>query len=294
MRIVAVLSVKDEIELIVPAIAHLRAIGVDRIIACDMGSTDGTWEVLERHRSDADFWVTRLSDQTPDHFETWSRVNTALVRSARADWAIFLDADEFWLPASGNLKDCAALVEADFLHVKRFNVPAGAQGAMFPAPAVPAQYEKALLLQQPADGGAPTGPQMPWIMARPEDKLMVRPELLAAIGLGAHDVIPRAGVALRRAVPKDLLVAHLPFTTKARFSRKIDNIRKVFATHDKAFGEAVAFHWRRWLALQEVGKLDAELDASLFNAASLKRLRAEGRLTDAAAWFALGRGDDAA
>ena len=46
-RIAAYLGVKDEVELIEPCIAHLRSIGVEHIMACDMSSTDGTAEVLE-------------------------------------------------------------------------------------------------------------------------------------------------------------------------------------------------------------------------------------------------------
>ena len=38
---------------------------------------------------------------------------------------IFLDADEFWLPASGSLKDCEALQAADVVTVERYNVVTG-------------------------------------------------------------------------------------------------------------------------------------------------------------------------
>lgn len=287
MRICGILSVKDEIELVDLAVAQLRAIGVDHIIACDMGSTDGTYEALLAHRNDADFWVTQLSDATPDHFETWSRVCVALARSARADWMLCVDADEFWLPATGKLRDVAGLMDADILHVPRYNVPVGPDGKHFAIPAKPADYKKIPLLQEPAEPGEISkAAGLPWIMAKPEDKMMVRTELVAALGLGAHDIIPRPGVALRRMVPADLLVAHLPITTPARFARKIDNIRKVFDVHARAFGDAVAFHWRRWLVLRETGKLDAELEASLFTPAMLKILRAEGRLTHAAALLA--------
>ncbi len=69
MRIAANLGVKDEVELIERSVAHLRAIGVDLIIACDLGSTDGTLEILEKHRSDRDFWLFTMSDLIPDGFE---------------------------------------------------------------------------------------------------------------------------------------------------------------------------------------------------------------------------------
>lgn len=59
MRIAASLSVKDEVERIETSIAHLRAIGVDVIVACDMGSTDGTLDILERYRSDGDFLIVQ-------------------------------------------------------------------------------------------------------------------------------------------------------------------------------------------------------------------------------------------
>jgi hypothetical protein len=53
MRIAANLNVKDEVELIETTIDRLRAIGVDVILACDMGSTAGTVDILERPRSRA-------------------------------------------------------------------------------------------------------------------------------------------------------------------------------------------------------------------------------------------------
>ena len=52
IKIAAYLGVKDEAEIIEKCIAHLRAIGVDTILACDMSSTDGTAEILEKCRSD--------------------------------------------------------------------------------------------------------------------------------------------------------------------------------------------------------------------------------------------------
>jgi len=50
--IAAFLGVKDEVELIERSILHLRAIGVDKIIVCDMVSTDSTLEILEKYLSE--------------------------------------------------------------------------------------------------------------------------------------------------------------------------------------------------------------------------------------------------
>src|SRR5262249_44263751 len=115
MRIAAHLGVKDEIELIEASIAHLRAIGVDLIIAVDGYSTDGTAEVLASHRGE-DFWFVQMNYLEPvDGARSWLDRNLDLVKQAGVDWAIFLDADEFWLPASGSLKDCAGIAAHDLL-----------------------------------------------------------------------------------------------------------------------------------------------------------------------------------
>ena len=51
MRIAAHIGVKDEVELIERVINHLQAIGIDVFVICDMYSTDGTSEILEKYRS---------------------------------------------------------------------------------------------------------------------------------------------------------------------------------------------------------------------------------------------------
>jgi len=97
VRFGAYLGVKDEVELIEGTIAHLRALGVELIIACDMGSTDGTLEVLAKHQAEQGFVLAHNSDELPP--DVWLENNVRLVRQADVDWMIFLDADEYWIPA---------------------------------------------------------------------------------------------------------------------------------------------------------------------------------------------------
>ena len=51
MSIAAHVGVKDEIELLPHCLTHLLAIGVDRLLVTDMGSTDGSWEWLQEAAS---------------------------------------------------------------------------------------------------------------------------------------------------------------------------------------------------------------------------------------------------
>ena len=290
MKIAAHLGVKDEVELIEKTISHLRAIGVDLIIAVDSYSTDGTADILEAYRSDDDFWFVQMSDLEPDGPDKlWLRKNLELVQEADADWVIFLDADEHWIPASGSLRDCSALNDSDVLSVDRFNIALGPHGPMMPDELIPQRYEELLLFVEPIPdfrAHLQANPDTPWIRGVPVPKVMVRPERICAVSDGMHDVIAVDNVSLRRTKPGDLLITHLPFTTRTRFKRKVDNARKVIAAHDEYLGKHLAWHWRHWLTLAEQGRIDEEFDRQALSAEAIAELRASGVIRSAAEIFA--------
>jgi glycosyltransferase involved in cell wall biosynthesis len=290
MRIAAHLGVKDEVELIEGAITSLRAIGVDDIIAVDAYSTDGTAEILENHRVEEGFRLIQMSDVEPDGAEKkWLQRNLELVQAVGADWVIFLDADERWIPASGSLKRCSALAESDLVSVDRFNVPLGPDGPYLPADLEPRAYDEILLFNQKIpnfQAHLERNPGTPWIRGVPVPKFMVRPERVAALSDGMHDARARDGDSLRRSKADDLLIAHLPFTSKRRFRRKIHNIRKLMAVHDAYFTAGLAWQWRRWQNMSEDGRADEEFDRQVTSVSALAQLRTAGVVKSAAEIFA--------
>jgi glycosyltransferase involved in cell wall biosynthesis len=282
MRIAAVLGVKDEVELIDSTIAHLRNIGVDAIIACDMGSTDGTLEVLEQYRSDSDLLILQLNEQTT--IEEWSRANLQLARKANVDWVVFIDADEYLLPAKGSLRHCEGLVDADVVNVDIFNVPVGPTGPLMPHRLEPSRYGEVALIVKPFPGSREyflENPAAPIIRMAWPPKVMVRPDRIVRVMDGAHSVVPVAGAVLRSVNPSDLLIAHLPFSTQSRFARKIDNIRRAFEIHEKNLAPDSGWHWRRWLALADEGRLSEEFNRNIFDADMIAMLRADGVVSTA-------------
>jgi glycosyltransferase involved in cell wall biosynthesis len=288
VRIAASIGVKDEVELIERTIAHIRAIGVDHIIACDMHSTDGTGEILEKYRSDDDFWLTQVSDGESQ--ETWVRANLELVDKANADWVIFLDADEFPIPASGYLKECAALEYADAVTLDRFNVPLCQGQPPMPSALVPELYERLLLVVESIPDSEfwpylEQNPNASWIRKQMMPRVMARPEKIAGLTLGTHDVVPTDQALLRRAKADDLLVSHLPFTTRSRFARKVENIRAYLLVHEDLFGPDSAQHWQRWVALADQGTLDQEFDRMIFDAEETAELHRKGVIRSAAEVF---------
>jgi len=280
MRIAAHLGVKDEVELIEDAIAHLRSIGVDHIVAVDGFSSDGTADILARHCNKDDFWFVQLDDLEPDGDDKiWLRRSLEAMDGVRADWVIFLDADERWLPASGSLHDCAGLADADVLSVPRYNVVLAPGGPTLPRMPTPSDYDSTFLFVEPIPGfqnHLRMNPKTPWIRGVPGAKAMARPERIGALTDGMHDIVANEGPELRYRVPDDLLVAHLPFTTLPRFRQKIVNIRQSIAVHDVYLGDALAWHWRRWLALSDEGKVNEEFSRQIYDAEEITTLLSSG------------------
>ncbi len=282
MKIAAHIGLKDEAELIERCIGHLRRIGVSQFIVCEMYSTDGSAEIVERHRS-GDFRIFKVSNREPA--EVWLRRNEDAAKQCDADWLVFADPDEFPLPAGGSLPDLLDGCAADLISVPRYNVPLGPHGPVLPDSLVPECYGEIDLIVKPVPNlrtRLRNDPAMPWIRAVPSPKIIVRPGCIGHLKDGMHDIVPAPGKPLKRGVAGDLVIAHLPLTTRERFARKIDNIREVFAWHDAYMGPDIGWHWRRWLELADLGEIGAEFERSVFSGEMLADLRRQGVIRTAA------------
>ena len=96
-------------------------------------------------------------------------------------------------------------------------------------------------------------PRLPWLCAKIMPKIMVRPSKLIGLTPGQHGVM-ETDPPLRRAAPRDLIIAHLAISSRTRFTRKLQNIRSVYidAGIDISPRAEVAGLWNR-LALAAVG-----------------------------------------
>jgi len=109
MKLVQTLLVRDEADVVDAQIAYHLGAGVDFVIATDHESTDGTTEILEAYARDG--VLRRLPVSGEMREAAW---RTAMARLAAtehgADWVINTDADEFWMPRGGALKDVLAAI----------------------------------------------------------------------------------------------------------------------------------------------------------------------------------------
>ncbi|MEK6325968.1 MAG: glycosyltransferase family 2 protein [Actinomycetota bacterium] len=110
------LKVRDEEDVIEDNLRFHRAMGVDFFVVMDNGSVDRTPEILARY---ADAGLAHvLRDETGDlrglGAEWYTRMGRMAATEFEADWVIHNDADEFWWPISGTLKEALAEVPESF------------------------------------------------------------------------------------------------------------------------------------------------------------------------------------
>lgn len=125
MKLVMTLLVRNEEDIIEANIDFHLSQGVDFFIITDNNSTDRTPEILEKYVVSGkahvikepqddysqDLWVTRMARMAAVDYD--------------ADWIINNDADEFWWPKNGSLRDAFSSIGDEFnvVDAHRYNFP---------------------------------------------------------------------------------------------------------------------------------------------------------------------------
>ena len=104
MKLVMTLLVRDEQDIVAENIDFHLAHGVDFVIAMDNRSVDQTPELLRKYeRRGVLHYIFQQQDDYSQHRWVTSMTRLAATTFA-ADWVINNDADEFWYPEKGDLK----------------------------------------------------------------------------------------------------------------------------------------------------------------------------------------------
>ena len=120
MKLVMTVVVRDEEDVIDAQIAYHLHAGVDFVIATDNRSQDRTTEILERYeRAGCLRLIRERSDDMRQDVWVTSMARLAATEYG-ADWVLNADADEFWWPRGGSLKEVLATIPRRYGVVRGF------------------------------------------------------------------------------------------------------------------------------------------------------------------------------
>jgi hypothetical protein len=232
MRLVMTLLCRNEADIVESNILFHLHQGVNFIIAMNNLSVDRTGDILERYQKKG---VLKLLEQHEDTHDQGPWV-TGMARMAQseygADWVIDNDADEFWWPKHGTLKDTLALVpnENDMLRVPRWNfIPSASETGPF--------YER-MQIREVLSYNSIGKPLPPKVCHR------AYPDIIVADG---NHSARRAGAALRGADGAPFIeILHFPVRTYAQLERKV-LLGTAAVARNARLGAKICITWR-WLA----------------------------------------------
>jgi hypothetical protein len=114
MKLVMTLLARNEADIIDAQIAYHLNTGVDFVIATDNRSLDGTTEILERYERAGVLHLLQEQGDDMRQDEWVTRMARLAATEFGADWVINADADEFWWPRGGTLKQVLQVVPQRF------------------------------------------------------------------------------------------------------------------------------------------------------------------------------------
>ena len=209
MKLALTLLAKNEVDVIDANVSYHLSAGVDFIVATDNGSTDGTLEILERYER---LGVLELIREPSSDFQqgAWVTRMARLAAKRGADWVINADADEFWWPRAGNLKEALERLPG------RYGIVHGLWRPFVPRPDDGEFFGERLTirLSMQAAINDPTNP------FRPARKATHRAHSDIRVRDGNHDVEGTPLVTLHGWYP--LEVFHLPLRSRAQVERKYE------------------------------------------------------------------------
>jgi glycosyltransferase involved in cell wall biosynthesis len=239
MKLVMTLLVRDEEDILREQLDFHLANGVDQIVLMDNLSTDGTAEIAREYERAG---YLHYTFQPQDDYAQGRWVTEMAHRASRdlhADWIINSDADEFWLPHAGSLKDALASLgpNATAASAERLNFAARTEnGEPF--------WRRMNVRRTTAVNSL--GLPLP-------SKIAHRAGTDIVVEQGNHRVLV-AGEALP-SVAAPISILHFPVRSRAQYVNKIVKGGAAYERNvelDRSVGDA----WRHLYRLYLVGKFD--------------------------------------
>jgi hypothetical protein len=263
MKLVATVLARDEAEVIDAQVAFHLSAGADFVIATDNNSRDGTTEILERYEREGVLHLIHEPAEGLRQGEWVTRMARLAATDHGADWVINTDADEFWWPRGGSLKEVLAAVPEEYGIVEGF------WRSFVPRPDDDEPFAERMTarLSQQAPINDPTS------FYRPVIKVAHRADPNVSVGRGNHALVGSDFRPFTTWHPLEVL--HFPLRSRAQWARKIELQGEAFTKHIERSG--TGYHMRGYGALQ-AGRIDEQYESLVVDDDAVARGVADGTL----------------
>jgi hypothetical protein len=248
---------------------HLH-LGIDMVLVQDLGSTDGSRTLLDRLAEEGRVAWFAL----PERDTTKYKPGDALAELARdkyqADWIILCDVDEFLCPIGADLR--TILRDAESSEFTMLNVPCFNMSGPMIDPGRSALQALTLRIDKPT---RETGEEqlsgelpVPYIFIQHPPHTIVRASAYQEYGPGAHNVKGSWG---QNGDIGRLRFLHYCIRGYDKFETKVRNATNWFEDN-KHLEPWWGWHWRRWIRLNQEGRLQEDYESQFMSPARAEEL----------------------
>lgn len=280
-------GVVDEADILEDFLEYHLSLGIDRFIATDVGSTDGTLDILARYERAGLLHLTRYDNPSvrAEQRDWLSAMAFRARDELGAAWCVFCDPDEFWVFPEGEARRYLAAAPAPIVVFPRYNLlPARSRVSG----EVAHFREFDLLVRRPleffynvhrlrdADGvESMLRDYAPDILRIVGPKVAARSDVVRTVLPGFHDVIPDEAAAVRHREPAGY-VGHFQARNVAQFRNKARLVADYIAANPPEEDRASSRHWVRLAALYRSGRIDEEFARQVLSDAEIAERLKEG------------------
>jgi Glycosyl transferase family 2 len=263
VKLVLTVLARDEADCIDAQVSFHLSAGADFVIATDNNSRDGTTEILEKYARAGVLHLIHEPAEGLRQGEWVTRMARLAATEYGADWVINADADEFWWPRGGSLREVLAAVPASYGIVQAFwrsFVPRPDDGSFF-------AERMTARLSQHAPINDPTS------FYRPVIKIAHRADPSVNVARGNHALANSSFRTLTTWHPIEVL--HFPLRSRTQWMRKVELQGEAFTKHIERSG--TGYHLKGYDALQS-GRIDEQYGSLVVDDGALERGAADGTL----------------
>jgi Glycosyl transferase family 2 len=276
-KIVLLVVPSDQGDILKDYIEWHLDLGVDLILAEDVGSSDNTQEILESFSKSGRVQWSLVSDRNRLNYRAEETLAKLAIDRHEADWIIMNDVDEFLCPQGQDLRTILQRAAED--NVTAISVPCfNVTGPVFH---FPRRATEMLTLridrpeypphEQLISGHIP----IPYVFIRHPPKTITRASAFAGYGPGMHTVATIWGNT--RQLP-ELRFLHYPIRGFDKLEAKTV-AGAAFFEKNAHLEPWWSWHWRRWIRLHREGRLREDYENQFLSPARAKELVRDGICT---------------